>query len=147
MGVFSPDGLPPKMQGKIEVSDSGCWLWRMSMMSNGYGNAWDGKRVRTAHRYAYEFMVGPIPSGLVIDHLCRVRSCVNPGHMQPVTQRENMRRAGWFKYRELRRECPRHGTDGMVVRLAPDRPRGVRVECRECRNESQRKRRAIKQAA
>lgn len=68
-----------------------CWLWDSSR-SHGYGSfnlRW--KRVR-AHRYAYEILVGPIPEGLVLDHLCRNTLCVNPDHLEPVTQGENARR-------------------------------------------------------
>jgi hypothetical protein len=69
-----------------------CWLWQGCRLSHGYGQTWDGKRVVGAHRYAYERLVGPIPEGLTIDHLCRVRHCVNPAHMEPVTAGENARR-------------------------------------------------------
>lgn len=74
----------------------GCWLWTGTILARGYGQFWVGPghrglRVR-AHRFAYEMLVGPIPDGLVIDHLCRVPLCVNPAHMEPVTGRVNIRR-------------------------------------------------------
>lgn len=74
------------------AGDSECWLWLASTRSTGYGRYWTGERYESAHRYAYEQTVGPIPTGLVIDHLCRVRLCCNPAHMEPVTNRENVRR-------------------------------------------------------
>ena len=72
--------------------NSGCWLWHGSGDELGYGRFWDGKRDVQAHRWAYEHFVGPIPDGLVIDHLCRVPACVNPDHLEPVTQRVNLLR-------------------------------------------------------
>lgn len=75
---------------RINKTDS-CWLWLGPIDHDGYGihNA-DG-HIR-AHRYAYEALIGAIPDGLVIDHLCRVRSCVNPEHMETVTQKVNNER-------------------------------------------------------
>ncbi len=67
--------------------NSGCWFW-LGALSRGYGSL---KNAR-AHRVAYEMTIGPIPEGLVIDHLCRVTSCVNPDHLEAVTQAENVRR-------------------------------------------------------
>ena len=70
-----------------------CWLWTGTKQKNGYGSfGFKGRTVR-AHRWSYEFHVGQIPDGLHIDHLCRVRNCVNPEHLEPVTHAENMRRA------------------------------------------------------
>lgn len=130
------------MQGKIEISDSGCWLWTMSVGSPGYGNAWDGTKVITAHRYAYTWVVGPIPGGLVLDHLCGVRRCVNPTHLEPVTQGENLRRAGLHEPGPIRTDCPIHGTEFMRVYRNRQRAVGVQGVCRECENVRQRARRA-----
>jgi hypothetical protein len=66
-----------------------CWEWTGAVMSKGYGTISIGGRCKRAHRVAYELLVGPIPARLVLDHLCRVRRCVNPDHMQAVTHREN----------------------------------------------------------
>lgn len=74
--------------GYVQKSD-GCWLWTGGK-SAGYGRfkvaSW---KMQTAHRYSYEIHNGPTPDGLVIDHTCRNRSCVNPAHLQAVTSREN----------------------------------------------------------
>ena len=72
------------------VSTSDCWLWVAAKSTTGYGrfSLIHGTMV-AAHRFAYELLVGPIPKDLQIDHLCRVRGCVNPSHLRVVTAREN----------------------------------------------------------
>lgn len=80
-------------------SRESCWIWQAKINNNGYGIFRTGSGAaktsvhHIAHRYAYELVIGPIPAGLQIDHLCRVRACVNPHHMEPVTPGENTRRA------------------------------------------------------
>lgn len=77
----------------IPEPNSGCWLWIGAMHEGGYGRVRYHNRTLPAHRVSYMVHVGPIPGGLVIDHKCRVRCCVNPDHLEPVTRKENMRRA------------------------------------------------------
>ena len=69
-----------------------CWEWTACRCKQGYGRIGLNGKVVKAHRAIYEILVGPIPKGLVIDHLCRNRSCMNPSHMEPVTAAENYRR-------------------------------------------------------
>lgn len=76
----------------------GCWEWTGARQPDGrydYGMFWDGTRAVRAHRFAYELLVGPIPVGLELDHLCRNPPCVNPAHLEPVTHAENIRRGVW----------------------------------------------------
>lgn len=86
-----------------------CWIWNGNLSTTGhragYGRFLIGpQRYAPAHRYAYELVVGEIPDGLVIDHLCSVKSCVNPAHLEPVTRAENTRRAP--KANALKTHCP-----------------------------------------
>lgn len=69
-----------------------CWTWAAHRNKLGYGLLWGGSSAVYAHRVAYELVIGSIPSGLVIDHLCRNHACVNPSHLEPVTLAENTRR-------------------------------------------------------
>lgn len=78
-----------RLDQKISIDDAGCWHWTGKRDHDGYGKAYIGARWHFAHRVVYELRVQPIPEGLTIDHLCRVRDCVNPGHLEPVTVREN----------------------------------------------------------
>ena len=69
-----------------------CWVWQRTKTSAGYANPVINGKVTYGHRYFYELVKGPIPEGLVIDHLCRMPSCVNPDHLEAVTNAENVRR-------------------------------------------------------
>ncbi len=97
-GAMTEQANQDRLCSKISVEDSGCWLWMGAVGTGGYG--WFGVRyaphlwrMRAAHRMSYMAFKGPIPEGLHLDHLCRVRLCVNPEHLEPVTQAENNRRA------------------------------------------------------
>ena len=70
---------------------SGCWLWT-GPTSLGYGQVTQNYKHLKAHNIAYQLLVGPIPQGLILDHLCRTPACVNPDHLEPVTNGENVRR-------------------------------------------------------
>lgn len=88
--------VPAGWLKRICKDEGGCWIWYGAMDSQGYGRVTfrvDGRRVWTgAHRAFYEGFVGPIPEGLDLDHLCRVRACVNPAHLEPVTRSVNLKR-------------------------------------------------------
>jgi len=79
-----------RLADKFTVGD-GCWQWRV-LNSEGYGTFRVDGAKKKAHRVLYELMVGPIPEGLDLDHLCRNRGCVRPDHLEPVTRGENQRR-------------------------------------------------------
>lgn len=78
---------------RVERQQNGCWLWVGTMLVSGYGVFTAAGQTRRAHRASYEIHVGPIPAGMELDHLCRVKRCVNPQHLDPVPHRENMRRS------------------------------------------------------
>lgn len=130
-------GLPPRSRptpserfwAKVaEVGD--CWEWQGDR-NHGYGRFTDaGRRLVQAHRFAYEDMVGQIPAGLQLDHLCKNRACVNPFHLEPVTARVNTRRSESFAGRNGRKtHCPQgHLYDDINTRIDN---RGCRC-CRSC---------------
>lgn len=108
-----------------------CWNWIASRDSSGYGQIGiDGRPVK-AHRVAYELLVGPILAGLVIDHLCRNKSCVNPDHLEPVTQKINVRRASAVKTHCLR---------GHEYTEENTYLQGERRSCLTCRRAAERRR-------
>jgi hypothetical protein len=79
------------IQKYVPEPNTGCWLWTGYVDRHGYGQ-FKGAKQGSAHRWSYEYHAGPIPEGLQLDHLCRVRSCVNPAHLEPVTCRVNVSR-------------------------------------------------------
>lgn len=99
--------VEPRFLAKVEKTET-CWLWTAWIESNGYGRFWLDGRQHGAHRVAYELYVGPIPDGLEIDHLCRVKHCVNPAHLEAVTASENILRMAALRvpYQHARDTCP-----------------------------------------
>ena len=93
---------------KVDKSGTnGCWLWTAKINRYGYGDFGLKKRLVKAHRFAYTVTRGPIPDGLTLDHLCRVRNCVNPNHLEAVTQRVNTLRSESLSAQRARRtHCP-----------------------------------------
>ncbi len=81
-----------EIMSKVVLADTGCWLYLGTKLFNYYTVFRKGKKLIRSHRWFYETFKGPIPDGLCLDHLCRVRECVNPAHLEPVTIAENKRR-------------------------------------------------------
>ena len=88
---------PPneRFWSKVEKT-VGCWIWKGRKTARGYGEFWmnSDRGIIPAHRAAYELIVGKVPDGLTLDHLCKNKACVNPDHLEPVTNRENLLRGG-----------------------------------------------------
>jgi hypothetical protein len=91
--------------------NSGCWLWELSVGSHGYPQGFHPtrKRISLAHRLSYTAYKGDIPEGFDVDHLCRVKICVNPDHLEATTPFANRRRQAGYRCDavDVPKECPR----------------------------------------
>jgi len=119
-----------RLLDRVEINGAGCWIWT-GATSNGYGKIGRGRSgegEEYTHRLAYMELVGTIPEGLTVDHLCRVRSCCNPEHLEVVTNAENIARVT----RSMTMCKHGHPFEGRNVYTSPDGKR----HCRTCRNES-----------
>lgn len=119
---------------RVETLPNGCWEWQGAKMGNGYGQIGVGGKHWAAHRYAYVELIGPIPDGLDLDHLCRNRACCNPKHLEPVTRQENINRSAknGGAQNKAKTHCPKgHEYSGANLYIHPS---GRRC-CRTCTNQ------------
>jgi HNH endonuclease len=135
---FGDPRLPERFWSKVlPEPNTGCWLWIASLTKNGYGKfGLSGPGWKLAHRVAYEALIGPVPDGFELDHKCRVRPCVNPYDLEPVTSKENKRRSPISGPRTF---CPLgHEYAGDNLRVDP---RTGQRFCKACNTLAARKRR------
>jgi hypothetical protein len=113
-----------------------CWEWTGMLCEHGYGVFHLGAARVRAHRWVYELLAGPIPAGLVMDHLCRNRKCVRPSHLEPVTDRENiLRGVGPSAVNAAKVRCPKGHEYTARPTGTPDRTWRF---CRVCHRERSR---------
>lgn len=150
------EALPERFWAKVNfdgplVLATQCWVWTGANTGTRapYGVSWDGQRRVKAHRWSWEAGNGPIPDGLQMDHLCKTTLCVRPGHLEPVSLAENVRRGDAPGPRAVRDNTCKRGHE-----FTPDntyvKPDGGR-ECRACtrvnKREAKRRRRLARKAA
>lgn len=132
-----------RMARSIEFdTNGGCWLWTGNTNWGGYGRVrtHSGADLASTHRVAYQIANGPIPEGYQIDHLCRVRCCCNPAHLEAVTQRENLRRGNGVSSRNAAKTHCIHGHEYTPENTG--RGSRGRRRCRACQSAKDRARRA-----
>lgn len=131
----NPKGPPiiDRLMSRITKDECDCWLWTGPKNPGGYAaftcTTREGPKTRSVHRLMYQMLVGTIPERMDLDHLCRVRHCVNPAHLEPVTRSENLRRGMTGNHPHTRKEhCPQgHPYSGENLKVSRSRR-----YCREC---------------
>jgi hypothetical protein len=148
--VMPTGEMVQRWMDRLVRTEEGCWLWPGGKSGNGYAKVAftrDGRRhFRVLHRLLYEVLRGPVDEDLQLDHLCRVRNCCNPDHLEPVTGSENLRRGvgvGGDNFNRFKTHCPKgHPYDEENTIYRSNGSRG----CRTCGRESLIRRRAAAKA-
>ena len=137
-----------RIWSKVQVTD-GCWEWLGSHQAGGYAQCGIGSQragtrsMGVVHRAVYQMVVGPIPSGLSLDHLCRNRGCVNPFHLEPIPIKVNILRGnGWGGRHKRKTHCPAgHPYTGSNLYTLYTGSRDGHRFCRTCDREKHRRQR------
>ena len=133
--------IDERFWAKVEKHPSGCWNWTGGCTTAGYSTIGLGRRTDGkiyAHRFAYEALIGPIPPGYTLDHLCRNRRCVNPAHLEPVPKGINILRGEALSSFHARQT---HCIHGHPFDLFNTRYYRGRRHCLTCRREWDKRRR------
>ena len=123
---------------------NGCWNWTSTLLRGGYGRFATGRNHYPAHRWAYEFLIGEIPSDLECDHLCRNRRCVNPWHIDIVTHRENIARSTATKFHAQHDHVNGACRNGHSLVVYGALRKDGYLACKECARMRDAKRRAAR---
>ena len=117
-------------------ASTNCWEWQAFRMPRGYGTIKWRQKQYLAHRLAYEKLVGNVPDGLELDHLCRNTSCVNPAHLEPVTHAENVKRGRGGAHNAVKTHCPSgHPYSGENLRISTNQRGGIHRTCKQCHDD------------
>ena len=131
-----------RVLNKVEITPSGCWLWKGKLFKQGYASIWINGKDRRGHVWTYAHFYGPTPQGKVLDHLCRNRHCINPVHLEPVTPKENAMRSPIMgqhlkKINGAKTHCPK-GHEYTPENIVAGKGRR---KCKACHRERERNRR------
>ena len=135
MANLDPRPLQERFESYVSPEpNSGCWLWIGGATGSGYGAFWSDGKTLLSHRVSYEIHKGKIPDELELDHLCRNRICVNPDHLEPVTDKQNVLRGISCSAENARKtHCLRgHEFTAENTRFHNGKDGIVRRYCRKC---------------
>lgn len=125
-----------RLKTKIQISETGCWLWTGYVSERGYGRIGARGKTVSAHRWTYNLFKGEIPEGLDLDHLCRVRHCVNPDHLEAVTRSENTIRGAHPN--RMKTHCLRGHPFDLANTVRPYKKNPTWRRCQQCKKEAHR---------
>lgn len=144
--ALTPPQLPNHLLRYSLDADSGCWLWDGHRDRKGYGRLYYRGRSYTAHRAVYLRLVGPIPTGHVLDHICRNTSCVRPDHLEPVTTQVNIARGHTPTSERARARLAGSCVNGHVIALVGVHKQGRGFTCAGCGRDRVRRYKARKRS-